>query len=109
MNDAKILEIQSAAKVFILDEAKAQVAAGKPNSGMTKTRQAAFIAKTLAEMIDSFADEENADETKRVSKAQVIQATMLGTSLMNQSALRQDLEKAGVFKVATLNTDEYGV
>lgn len=105
ITDKVALEIQAAAKLFVLDEAKAQVAAGKPASGMSKGRHAAFVAKTLAEMVDSFA----LGQEDSPSATQVMQVVLLGTSLLNQSQLRQDLEKAGVFKVATLNTDEYGV
>lgn len=105
ITDKVALEIQAAAKQFVLDEAKAQVAAGKPASGISKARHAAFVAKTLAEMIESFA----LGLPESPSAVQVMQVTLLGTSLLNASQLRQDLEKAGVFKVATLNTDEYGV
>lgn len=105
VSDKVALEIQAAAKQFVLDEAKAQIAAGKPASGMSKGRHAAFVAKTLAEMIESFA----LGLSESPSAAQVMQVVLLGTSLLNQSQLRQDLEKAGVFKVGALNTDEYGV
>lgn len=103
MNDAKVLEIQAAAKTFAVDLVKEQIAAGKPASGITKARHAAIVAKTLAEMVDSFALGGEADP----SSAQVMQAALLGTSLLNASQLRQELEKAGVLKAQGVNLDEY--
>ena len=107
--DAKTaLEIQSASFKSAQDIVRAQVAAGKPNKGMTKQRHMAVVADVAVEMLESFG---NAEDTKL--NREVLRAAFSG-SLLNASALRQELEGKGgreviLMKDDTVLSDEYGV
>ncbi len=86
MTNERFAEITELTKLATLDTVKAQLAAGKPKSGMPKVRHIAIVSKVLVEILDSCDAED---------KEQVIRACLSG-NLLNCSQLRQDLERAGL-------------
>lgn len=112
MTNEKLLEIQAASTAAVKDMVKAQIKAGSPNKGITKTRHMAIVADVAEEMLASFgptdADKavEGFDESKWNRK--VLRAAF-SNSILNASQLRQDLEKADILVKETTLSSEYGV
>lgn len=107
MTNEKALEIQAAAGQAAKDMVKAQIAAGKPNKGLSKARHAAIVADVSEEMASSFAGSTGeADASKELRL--ILRAAYSG-SLLNASQLRQELEKAGILVKEQALSSEYGV
>ena len=110
--EAKIaLEIQTAAFKSAQDIVKGQIAKGSPNHGMPKDRHLAVVADVAIEMLESYGKTGDTDEDTKYNR-EVLRAAFSG-SLLNDSALRQDLEGKGdrevIFIKATPLTGQYGV
>lgn len=88
------LEIQVAAFKTVQDSVKAQIANGLPNSGMPMKRHLALVAEVSVEVMASYPmpDDYEGDETKW--QRWCLQQAFAG-SMLNASALRQDLEGKG--------------
>lgn len=97
MTNKKTIEIREAASLASRDIVKQQVASGKPKSGMPKVRHIAIVAKTLIEMLDSYAEED---------REEVLRAALAG-SLLNCSQLRQDMERAGILTKDAVIDNQY--
>lgn len=107
MTNEKALEIQAAAGQAAKDMVKAQIAAGKPNKGLSKARHAAIVADVTQEVYASFLGEGDPADAEKDMRL-ILRAAYSG-SLLNASQLRQELEKAGILVKEQALSSEYGV
>jgi ribosomal protein S6E (S10) len=106
------LEIQVNAFKFIQDSVKEQIAAGLPDRGMPMKRHLALVAQVTVEMLASYPKPEKYDKDETTWQRWVLQQVYAG-SMLNASALRQDLEGKGkrevILQKETALANDYGV
>ena len=107
-------EIQTAAFKAAQDEVKAQIARGLPNKGMSGARHTATIAAVVTEIASAYAKPD--DDPIVVADPDYNRKVMewaLAGSLLNASALRQDLEGRNKNEVILIKetplANQYGV
>lgn len=108
MNEVQMQVIAARAAVVAKEIVRKQVEKGGANHGMKKARHIATVADTLAAvLIENAAAPEGVDQLKW---DRMVLRAALGGSLLNDSQLRQDMEKAGILvKGAKQLATEYGV
>jgi hypothetical protein len=113
------LEIQTNAFKSVQDDVRAQIARGLPDHGMPQDRHIALVALVAVEALASaviphgFAnDGESAEDAQSRFDRWTLQQAFAG-SMLNPSALRQDLEGKGkreiILKASSKLESQYGV
>ena len=102
-----MVEIQTAAFKSAQDVVKAQIASGKKDHGMPGIRHIAVVSDVIVEILESYGKNEDTNWNREVLRA------ALSGSMLNASALRQDLEgkhkNEVILRVETALENEYGI